>query len=199
MSRPGKRKGDPKQAASQQAPQRQRRAAQPQQQRIVRMMEAREFWDSIATPFLHAWATDYNTVDARALPEERATLLTWLVETDGVEVPNGDTRENQIAQLRKCYRKRKGGKGRLPPVEAAPELEPLSPKSGSDAEDDGARTPPLAQPMAPAIDAAALAAGHLQQRAAADHRSPSPSLVPRHCPRPTWRPRSLGLRSCRRA
>jgi len=178
MSRPGKRKGGPQQAASQPAPQRQRRAAQPQQQQIVRMMEAREFWDSIATPFLHAWATDYDTVDARALPEERATLLTWLVETDGVEVPDGDTREKQIAQLRKCYRKRKGGKGRLPPVEAAPELEPLSPNSGSDAEDDGARTPPLAQPMAPPIDAAALAAGHLQQRAAADHRSPSPVASP---------------------
>ena len=66
MSRPGKRKGGPQQAASQSAPQRQRRAAQPQQQQIACMMEAREFWDSIATPFLHAWATDYDTVDARA-------------------------------------------------------------------------------------------------------------------------------------
>jgi hypothetical protein len=83
MSRSGKRKGGPPQAASQPLPQRQRRAAQPQQQRIAGMMEARDFWDSIATPFLHAWATDYDTAAARALPEERATLLAWLVETDG--------------------------------------------------------------------------------------------------------------------
>jgi len=108
------------------------------------MIEAREFWDGIATSYLHAWATDYETPAARALTSDRNELLTFLVQTKGVEIPDGNTRAEQEKQLQKCFRKRFGKKATLPSIEH---------EEGDEEEDEmpaeqqrgGGATPPLNQ------------------------------------------------------
>ena len=147
---PPKRKPAGEPAAS--APQpRKRRGTQPLEgnaAHIDGMVVARDFWDTIATDYLFTWATDYNTPAARALPKERAALLEFLVETVGVEVPEGETREDQVKKLKACWRKR-GGRGAFPAVDAAPEDEQQS-HAASDDEGAGAPDPGRVAPSQPA-------------------------------------------------
>lgn len=118
MSRRGaKRAGAP--PASAPPAQRVRRGPQPSGDNAARLaeeMEARAFWDTISTDFLYTWATDYNSPQAQQLPRERNALLKFLVETDGVEVPDGSVAQ-QHAKLVRVWRKREGKRGGAhPPV-----------------------------------------------------------------------------------
>jgi hypothetical protein len=95
------------------------------EERLAAMVAARKFWDGIATPYLYAWATDYETPAAKALqPQDRDGILRFLVETDGVELPAGRTAQLQHKALTACWRNF-NKEGDPPAVEVAAEAPAL--------------------------------------------------------------------------
>ena len=118
--------------------------------RVEAMVAARTFWDSVATEHLRAWATDYDTPEARKLTRaSRDRLLEFLVDTEGVQIPAGP-REQQQAELQKCWRKRHQKSGVAPEVfvaAAAPSSPTPAERSpaAAAAAARGRYTPPLNQ------------------------------------------------------
>jgi len=121
----------------------------PSEEREARLnlqIEERAFWDTIATSHLFAWATDYDTPLARKLkPDDRIGLLNFLVETEGVAIPDGNLRSRH-EQLRKCWRKRNSKGAAVPDVLAAPPAAAAVASPGEPVPDlSGGNTPPLNQ------------------------------------------------------
>ena len=101
--------GEAEEQPRQQRAKRGSRSPAQQEQRVIEMMQARAFWDTVSTPYLLAWAKDYEDPAAQALPDERGALIAYLVETDGVQIPEGEVLGEQLKELKKSWKKSNKG------------------------------------------------------------------------------------------